>query len=501
MQREVLADVAVVDGDPGVLADEVLLLVGDLDVAVDRLEDADARDRRLAIPRRGEGVAQVLRDVLQRPDVEVRGGILDGLGEIGGRDRAHAFAFVAAFAPARRPKTTHSRSELPIMRFRPCVPPAISPHAKTPSRVVSAPRVDHEAAVLVVEDGVGEDRLAERVDAAAAVAAEHVRQRDLRVGGRDTRRVEPDGGPAVLGQRPAAGLDLVEDRLRDHVARPERVGELLALGVQQHGAVGARRLGDRVALHRRRPGAAVRVVLERVEVARLGARVERDPRRLTGRVRMVRRELAARLGLREAAAARGEHDRRRRRRRRGRPASRRSRASLPSIGSSSVEPMVRERLAAPRLERLAQRLRDRVARPVADLEQPLARGAAAAREAIAAVLPRERAAQLLEPVDRRRRLAREHLDERRLRGLVGGAHHVLGVELGESSSPNAAWIPPCAFDELFACRVVFVATRDTRARALRRDGGGEARGAAADHEHVDEGAFATRGILPTNTSC
>jgi len=33
---------------------------------------------------------------------------------------------------------------------------------------------------------------------------------------------------------------------------------------------------------------------------------------------------------------------------------------------------------------------------------------------------------------------------------------------GESSLPNAAWIPPCAFDELFACKVVFVA-RPTRA--------------------------------------
>ena len=28
-----------------------------------------------------------------------------------------------------RSNTVHSRSELPIMRFRPCVPPAISPHA------------------------------------------------------------------------------------------------------------------------------------------------------------------------------------------------------------------------------------------------------------------------------------------------------------------------------------------------------------------------------------
>ena len=138
MEREVLADPAVVDGDPGVLADEVLLLVGDLDVPVDRLEHADPRDGGLPILRAAERVAEVLRDVLQRPDVQVRGRVLDGLGEIGGRDRGHAFAFVAAVVPALRPKTTHSRSELPIMRFRPCVPPAISPQAKTPASVVSA---------------------------------------------------------------------------------------------------------------------------------------------------------------------------------------------------------------------------------------------------------------------------------------------------------------------------------------------------------------------------
>ena len=104
-------------------------VVGDLDVAVDDLEDALARDARLALAGGGEGVAQVLRDVLQRPDVEVRGGVLDGLLQVGGDVDAHAFAFVAAALPARRPKTTHSRREFPIMRFRPCVPPAISPHA------------------------------------------------------------------------------------------------------------------------------------------------------------------------------------------------------------------------------------------------------------------------------------------------------------------------------------------------------------------------------------
>src|SRR4029079_9031246 len=51
---------------------------------------------------------------------------------------AHARALSAAALPARRPKTTHSSSELPIMRFLPWVPPAISPQAKTPSSVVSA---------------------------------------------------------------------------------------------------------------------------------------------------------------------------------------------------------------------------------------------------------------------------------------------------------------------------------------------------------------------------
>ena len=74
-----------------------------------------------------ERVAQVLRDVLQRPDVEVRRGVLDGLPEID-RDGAHA-ALSAAAWPARRPKTVHSSKELPIIRLRPWVPPAISPQA------------------------------------------------------------------------------------------------------------------------------------------------------------------------------------------------------------------------------------------------------------------------------------------------------------------------------------------------------------------------------------
>ena len=138
VQREVLADAARVDRDAGVLADEVAVGVGDVDVAVDRLEHALAGNRRLAPTRSVERVAQILRDVLQRPDVEMRGRILDDAGQIG-LDRAHAaFAFSAAARPARRPNTQHSRSELPIIRLRPWVPPAISPQAYRPSSVVSA---------------------------------------------------------------------------------------------------------------------------------------------------------------------------------------------------------------------------------------------------------------------------------------------------------------------------------------------------------------------------
>src|SRR6185312_275159 len=96
--------------------------------------------RHGGFPARGrlERVAQVLRDVLQRPHVEMRGCVLHRVLEIGCDVDAHTLAFWAAALPARRPKTTHSSSELPIMRLRPCVPPAISPQAWTPSSVVSA---------------------------------------------------------------------------------------------------------------------------------------------------------------------------------------------------------------------------------------------------------------------------------------------------------------------------------------------------------------------------
>ena len=84
-----------------------------------------------------------------------------------------------------------------------------------------------------------------------------------------------------------------------------------------------------------------------------------------------------------------------------------------------AERALRQRGSGAGLERLAQRLRDRVARAVADLEQPLARRTAAARQPVAAVLAREPDAELLEPVDRGRRLRREHRDEPRGRPSRG----------------------------------------------------------------------------------
>src|SRR2546428_407513 len=71
-----------------------------------------------------------------------------------------------------------------------------------------------------------------------------------------------------------------------------------------------------------------------------------------------------------------------------------------------------------------------MAGPVADLEQPFARRAAAAGEAVAAGLARELDAELFEPVDRRRSLGREDLDELAVGGFVGGLPDVLRVLLG-----------------------------------------------------------------------
>ena len=159
------------------------------------------------------------------------------------------------------------------MRLRPCVPPAISPQANSPSSVVSASRSIDEPAVLVVEDGVGEDLLGQRVDPAAAVAAQHVRAARAPRRARRMRVVSSQtaGRPSgVSTPLPFATSSKIACATTSR--GPSESVNSSPVGVQEDGAVRARRLRDRVALHRLGPRAAVRVVLERVEVARLRAR-------------------------------------------------------------------------------------------------------------------------------------------------------------------------------------------------------------------------------------
>src|SRR5438034_8352376 len=79
-------------------------------------------------------------------------------------------------------------------------------------------------------------------------------------------------------------------------------------------------------------------------------------------------------------------------------------------------------------------------RAVADLQEPLARRAATAGETVAAVLARELDAELFEPVDRERRLAREDLDQVAVGRLVGGLPDVLRMLLGR------VVVPECGLD-------------------------------------------------------
>ena len=60
---------------------------------------------------------------------------------------------------------------------------------------------------------------------------------------------------------------------------------------------------------------------------------------------------------------------------------------------------------------------------------------------------------------------------------------------GESSSPNEAWMPPCAFAELQDWSEPLVATATRAPERCGRDRGGEPGGSAADHEHVEGEPF------------
>ncbi len=202
----------------------------------------------------------------------------------------------------------------------------------------------------------------------------------------------------------------------DGVPRAERVRELLARRIQQNGAVGAGGLGNRVALHRRRPRAAVRVVLQRVEISSLRAELERDPCHLAGRAGVVRR--SARLSPSpHGSSGRLRPGRRRSSRSRPpcRPSARQVATQPAPVCSSAASGRFGSASPSEASNSLPERRRDRMPRPVAHLEETLAGRAAAAGEPVAAVLARERDSELLEPGNRRRRLGRQHLDQ----SLVG----------------------------------------------------------------------------------
>src|SRR6185312_12651694 len=163
--------------------------------------------------------------------------------------------------------------------------------------------VDAQAAVLVVQDGVGQDRLVQRVDARGAVTAQHRGDHLSGDFGIDGGRVEMHGRAPVGRDQPAALVALADDGRGDRVARRELVAEAVSGGVAEGGAVAAARLRDREALQRRRPGAAGGVVLERVVVAHLGAQTAGERRRLAGRAGLVRGQDARVVGLLVAAPA------------------------------------------------------------------------------------------------------------------------------------------------------------------------------------------------------
>ena len=139
---------------------------------------------------------------------------------------------------------------------------------------------------------------------------------------------------------------------------------------------------------------------------------------------MVRRELTARLSLGVAPPAGAEDD--------GRGVDHVIPAGCPPAVLARLEAAQRRVLegrAGAALPGIAQPLGDRVPGPVADLEQPLLGGAAAAGKPVAPILPSELDAELLQPVDRARGFAGQDLDELAVGGLVRGAPDVLGVLL------------------------------------------------------------------------
>ena len=128
-------------------------------------------------------------------------------------------------------------------------------------------------------------------------------------------------------------------------------------------------------------------------------------------------------------------------------------------------------------------------RAIAHLEQALAARAAAAREAVAAVFAGERDPELLEPVDRRRRLRGQHLDEPRVSGLVRALEDVRGVELGRVVGGERGLDPALRLRRVAGLDRALGDEADARTGSLGAESGGETGGAAADDEHVKGHGF------------
>src|SRR5712691_5244249 len=110
---------------------------------------------------------------------------------------------------------------------------------------------------------------------------------------------------------------------------------------------------------------------------------------------------------------------------------------------------------------------------IADLEQSLAGGAAALREPVAAVLGRELNPELFEPVDRARRLTRQHLDEPPVGGLVRALPDILGMLFRRVVVAEGGLDTALRLRRVAGLQRPLGGEGDAGARAVRRDGRGE----------------------------
>src|ERR1043165_5570792 len=131
-----------------------------------------------------------------------------------------------------------------------------------------------------------------------------------------------------------------------------------------------------------------------------------------------------------------------------------------------------------------------MARAIADLEQTLARRAAAAGEAIPAVLAGELDAVLLEPGGGSGSLAGQPLDEPAVGGLVRALPDVFRVLFGGVVVAERSLDPSLRLRRVAGLERSFGHERDARIGLLGGDGSRETGGAASDHEHVDCEPFA-----------